>query len=160
MSDDVVERLGAICLAPYRVLGAAAPLLTNDAAVVRAHELARGFGAVALAVRERLGRDLQPDPLVERVLARAVGDDATGAFALYALAVVVAPRLLVFLRDARARVEGDDRELLDRASDLVVGEIVAIRDLAGLLGDAGQWRTSARELTDEMDAAGFAESLA
>jgi hypothetical protein len=160
-SDQVLAHLGSCFAAPYRVLGEAAPTFSDDAAVVRAYEAARAFGELALAIAERLGRPVEPLGAVAEVLARAVAEDPAGRLALYCVAVVVGPRLLVSLRDARGRVDEDARGLLDQASDLVVGEIVAIRDLAVASSGAEEspGPGAARALGEALDAAGYAESL-
>ncbi|MFI5035884.1 MAG: hypothetical protein ACHQFZ_06740 [Acidimicrobiales bacterium] len=158
---DVLAHLGACFAAPYRVLGAAAPAFSDDGAVVRAYEAARACGEVALAIGDRLGQPPPPLAPVAAVLSSAVEQDPTGRLALYALAVVVGPRLLVSLRDARGEVDEDAVGLLDHASDLIVGEIVAIRDLAVSRPDApsGADRGAARALAEALDGAGYAESL-
>lgn len=157
----IVAHLASCFAAPYRVLGAAAPTFSDDGAVVRAYEAARAFGALGLEARDLLGEGAEPFAPASAVLARAAGEDPTGHQALYGLAVVVGPRLLVSLRDAREKVDGAARGLLDHASDLVVGQIVAIRDLAGRRGDGGggPGPGAARALGEALDAAGYAESL-
>jgi hypothetical protein len=157
----VLAHLGSCAAAPYRVLGEAAPTFGDDAAVVRAFEAARAFGAVALAAREALDEPVEPSALVSEVLTRAVRADPSGRLALYGLAVVVGPRFLVSLRDAREVVDDEARGLLDDASDLVVAEIMAVRALAGTRGDVEDVATvrAARALGEALDAAGCAESL-
>jgi len=158
---EVLAHLASVFAAPYRVLGASAGSFGDDGAVVRAYEAARTFGELALAARETLGEVREPFAPVAVVLERAVGEDPSGRLALYALAVVVGPRLLVSLRDARAVVDADAVDLLDHASDLVVGQIVAIRDLAGSRHDDEDARLArvARSLAEDLDAAGYADSL-
>lgn len=157
----VLAHLGSCAAAPYQVLGEAAPSFSDDAAVVRAYEAARGFGEVALAVREALDEPVAAQGVVRDVMARAVGADPTGRLALYCLAVVVGPRFLVSLRDARPEVDEEARAVIDRASDLVVGEIMAVREMAGHSGglDEATLLRSARALTQALEDAGFAESL-
>jgi hypothetical protein len=157
---EVLSHLASCFVAPYRVLGEAAATFSDDGVVVRAYETARTFGELALAARERLGVPSEPlGPLVA-VLTRAVDEDATGRLALYCVAVVAGPRLLVSLRDARDQVDERDRDLIDHASDLVVREIVAIRDLAARdEPNAGPGPGAARALGGALDDAGYAESF-
>jgi hypothetical protein len=158
---EVLAHLASCFAAPYRVLGERAGSFDDDGAVVRAYEAARAFGELTLAARERLGEAAEPLASVAAVLERAAAEDPSGRLALYCVAVVVGPRLLVSLRDARALVDADAHDLLDHASDLVVAEIVAIRDLAGSRpsdGDALSPR-AARALGEALDAAGFTDSL-
>lgn len=157
----ILAHLGACAAAGYRVLGEAAPTFSDDAAVVRAYEASRALGEIALSVREAIDQPVEPLALVAEVLTRSVTLDPTGRLALDCLAVVVGPRLLVSLRDARAGVDPDATALLDFASDLVMGEIVAVRDLAAPpddVVDAARAR-AARLLADALEAAGYADSL-
>ena len=67
--------------------------------------MARAFGEVALSMREYTGSS--PASAARRsfdaVLRHAWREDQTGALALYAMPMVVGPRLLVSLRDAHER---------------------------------------------------------
>jgi hypothetical protein len=158
---EVLTLLASCFEAPYRVVGEAAAIFSDDGVVVRAYETARTFGELALAARERLGGPSEPLGPLAAVLARAVDEDATGRLALYCVAVVVGPRLLVSLRDARDEVDEKERDLIDHASVLVVREIVAIRDLAASREepDAGPGPGAARALGEALDGAGYAESF-
>src|ERR1700722_12854956 len=102
MSRATLEHLFACFDTTYQVLGASAPNLTNDAYVVRTYEAARSMGEIALSLRTVLG-DVSAEPVeaLREVLMEAVGDDLTGAMLLFCLAMVVGPRLMVSLRDAR-----------------------------------------------------------
>ncbi|HVB70315.1 MAG TPA: hypothetical protein VND83_02280 [Acidimicrobiales bacterium] len=157
----VLAHLGSCFTAPYRVLGAAAGTFSDDGAVVRSYETARVFGELALATRERLGEGSEPLEVLLEVLDGAVEGDPTGRLALYCVAVVVGPRLLVSLRDARDVVDDDARGLIDHASDLVVAEIIAIRELASAREDpdAGPGPGAVRALNVALEGAGFAESF-
>jgi hypothetical protein len=159
-SRDVLAHLASCFVVPYRVLGEAAGTFSDDGAVVRAYEVARTFGELALAAREELGE--MPEPLgpLEAVLTQSVDEDPSGRLALYCVAVVVGPRLLVSLRDARGEVDEGTRRLLDHASDLIVAQIVAIRDLAGARdSDPSAGPAAARALGEALDGAGYAESF-
>jgi hypothetical protein len=148
----------------YGVVGEGAPTLTNDAYVICAYEAGRAFGGVALAFREHLG-EVTTDNVValEDALRRALADDRSGAMLLYALAMVVGPRVLVSLRDARDQVELDDAALavLDVASRVLVHEILKVgevsRDQAPV--EDPHWQADARELSRRLDASGNAESF-
>jgi hypothetical protein len=148
----------------YIVLGESAPTLTNDAYVVRTYEMARAYGALALELREHLGEaDVAPFVLLEQVLRRAVAGDTSGALVLYAMAMVVGPRLLVSLLDARTALSDDAalNELLNGASMVCVKEIRATGEVAkdqAPIEDA-EWQALARGLSESFDVAGNAESL-
>ena len=76
-SREVAEHLLACYDTIYIVLGESAPTLTNDAYVVRTYEMGRAFGELALELREYLGdANIEPIPLIEGVLRRAVASDA------------------------------------------------------------------------------------
>lgn len=160
---EIAEHLLACYDTIYIVLGESAPTFTNDAYVVRAYEMARAYGDLALELREHLGgSDVTAVPALEAVLRQAVAGDASGALALYAMAMVVGPRLLVSLVDARAIA--DDATLTDHLHDApmsVVREIKATGEVAKgqpPIEDV-EWETVARELANSLDSAGNAESL-
>ena len=148
----------------YIVLGESAPTLTNDAYVVRTYETARAYGALALELREHLGEsEIERFGVLEDVLRRAVAGDATGALVLYAMAMVVGPRLLVSLLDARTALSGEQplTDLLNGASMVCVREIRATGEVAkdqAPIDDVG-WQALARGLSTTLDDAGNAESL-
>ena len=97
MSDDrdVVAHLAECFDAVYEALGELAPLLTFDSYVVCAHEMSRSFGEVALSMREYTGRSPKPLGIVDAVLRQSWQEDPSGTLTLYAVAVLVGPRLLV-----------------------------------------------------------------
>ena len=162
-SRDVISHLQACCAAIYEVFGEAAPTLSNDDFVVRAHELSRAFGEMALVLRTHAGqRVVDPLGIIESVLREAVVNDDSGAMVLFALVVVVGPRLLVSTRDARAAL-ADDGELcdvLDELANTLVKEIrrtaEVVRELPG--GDH-EWLEVARGLTTRLETSGNAESF-
>jgi hypothetical protein len=148
----------------YVAYGEAAPTLTNDAYVIRAYEAGRAFGEVALTFREHLN-EAPGDPLVplEEALRLARSNDDTGAMMLYALAMVVGPRVLVSLRDARDQVELDDAALavLNEASMVLVQEILKVgevsKDQAPI--EDPRWQEDAQALGRGLDDSGNAESF-
>ena len=163
-SREVAEHVWSCYDALYRVMGERAGSLTCDAFVIRAYESARSFGALALEMRAYLGEGRpSPPPVLEAVLAHSVDHDPTGAMLLYATAMVVGPRLLVTLLDARAATEGDDdlRGLLDHGSRVTVAVIRSIGDTVQhrTAIDDPSWQACARDLTITLDEAGYAESL-
>ena len=94
MSD--ARRHVASCVeAIYRSLGESAPTFTHDAYVVCLHEASRTFGALAHELRES---PVEPHRVITEIFARA-SDEPSGALSLYALSMVVGPRLLVTLAD-------------------------------------------------------------
>jgi hypothetical protein len=164
MSRDSLEHLFSCFDTMYRVLGASAPNLTNDAYVVRTYEAARAMGDVALSFREVLV-EVQSEsiPALHDVLVESVADDLTGAMLLFCLAMVVGPRVMVSLRDAREYVEFDEDalEILREASDVMLGEILAVGDVAkrqGFIEDE-RWQEQARGLGQRLDEAGYADSF-
>ncbi|HUX05361.1 MAG TPA: hypothetical protein VMV53_10720 [Acidimicrobiales bacterium] len=161
---DALAHVFACCDAIYRTLGEGAPRVTTDAYVVRLHEMSRRFGAIALELRGHLeGEAPAPLAVIERVLAQALEADPSGALALYGAAMVVSPRLLVTVRDARA-VDPDDQgfqALLDEVASTTVAEIHLMASLNGSFeaGEDPRWRAAARALVDLADASGNAESF-
>jgi len=163
-SRNTMEHLFACFDTMYAAYGEAAPTFTNDAYVVRAYESGRAFGGVALAFREYLGD--APNETVtslEEALRHARDDDDTGAMMLFALAMVVGPRVLVSLRDARELVELDDAAaaLVNLASRVLVREILEVgevsKDQAPI--EDQRWQEEAHELSRRLDASGNAESF-
>lgn len=150
--------------AVYRALGENAPRLSNDRFVVRTHEMARAFGEVSLALRAlSSGGAREPLAIIERVLHDAVAHDETGALALYALSILVGPRLLVSLRDARdvAGVDGRVTAVFDRAATSIVHEIVRCGEVLGPAGavEDERWLAAARHLRDVLERGGNADSF-
>jgi hypothetical protein len=161
---EIAEHLLACYDTIYIVLGESAPTLSNDAYVVRTYESARAYGTLALELREYLAEPaVTPFPTLDQVLRRAVAGDDTGALVLYAMAMVVGPRLLISLLDARTALDGDPRltELFNGASMVCVREIRATGEVAkdqAPIEDL-EWQSLARDLSATLDSAGNAESL-
>jgi hypothetical protein len=154
------QHLAELYDALYSSLGEGAPRASNDAFVVRLHEASRTFGTLALEVR---GDDeVTRDSLVSALIDNSLAEDPTGALTLYALAMVIGPRLLVTLRDY-LDVEADEgrRKVLSHGSDLVVREIWAVGATVAAFEplDDPAWAHAARALVDVLDGAGMAESL-
>jgi hypothetical protein len=154
------QHLAELYDALYSSLGEGAPRASNDAFVVRLHEASRTFGTLALEVRD--GDDVTPDALVSALMGNSLAEDPTGALTLYALAMVIGPRLLVTLRDY-LEVETDEarREVLSHGSDLVVREIGAVAATVAAFEplDDPAWAHAARALVEVLDGAGMAESF-
>ena len=154
------RHLATLYDALYLSLGEGAPRATHDGFVVRLYEASRTFGALALELRD--DDVVVADPLVVAVITNSLAEDETGALTLYALAMVLGPRLLVTLRDY-LEVESDEahRATLSHGSDLVVAEIRAVG--VAVAGeeprDDPAWATAARGIVDLLDGAGMAESL-
>ncbi len=163
MDEDVASHLASLVGAIYQGLGRHGAEVRDDEYVVALYEMARAFGDVSIAWREALGRaPLEPFAPLVHTLERAVAEDESGALALYAMAAVVGPRLLVSLRDARERVGDDSRAaaLVDETARVTVREL---RELSSLTthdeGDDPDWRARARALVDELDAGGWTDSF-
>jgi hypothetical protein len=163
-SKETVNHLLSCFDALYRGLGESAPHLTNDASVVRVHEMSRAFGSVALSLREFLGgSDVEPLVIILETLDRALVDDPTGSLTLYAMALVIGPRLLVSLRDARESLsnDGDVTALLEHAAQVTVAEIRSISNLSQdeRIIDDSEWEAAARGLRNAVETAGNADSF-
>ena len=162
-SRDALWRVAGCFDSMYAVLGAHAGRLSDDACTIRAFEAARAFGDVSRALEEYLGDHRRHSVVaLEDALRDALDNDETGAMVLHAVASIVGPRVLVTVRDALELDELDEaaRALLARASDVLVGEILAV----SRLGDAstlvsGRWPERARELTRRLEESGNAESF-
>jgi hypothetical protein len=164
MSRATLEHLFSCFDTTYHVLGASAPNLTNDAYVVRTYEAARAMGEVALSLRTLLV-DVNPEPVeaLHGVLMESVASDLTGAMLLYCFVMVVGPRLMVSLRDAREfeEFDADALSVLNEASQAVLAEILAVGEAArgqGTIDDEG-WQDQARGLTRHLEEAGYADSF-
>ena len=164
MSRATLEHLFSCFDTTYQVLGASAPNLTNDAFVVRTYEAARAMGEVALSLRTILGE--APDAPVEAlhdVLMESVVDDLSGAMLLFCLSMVVGPRLMVSLRDAREFDDFDENALsvLNGASAVVLAEILAVGAVAKAQGtiEDEHWQEQARGLARHLEEAGYADSF-
>ncbi|MHB1252057.1 MAG: hypothetical protein ACYC0I_08010 [Acidimicrobiales bacterium] len=162
--DEVLAHVLSCFDALYRVLGESAPRLTNDAYVVCTYEMSRSFGDVALELRSALEREgSDPLPIISAVLEHAVLADETGAMVLYAVAMVVGPRLLVTMVDARPSMEGDARSLalLDRAAEVCVAQMHRVGEVAKDQApiEDPSWQAAARDLTTTLESSGKAESF-
>jgi len=158
---EVVGHLGDCFEATYRSLGESAPLLENDAFVVVTHEMSRSFGEVTLALREFASRPLVALPVIGTLLARSRALDPSGSLLLYAVAMVVGPRLLVSLRDAlEVLSDPSARALVDEAQLVTVRQVRRIGDLASAPGlDEASWYAGIAELGEIVDFGHYAESF-
>jgi hypothetical protein len=164
MSRATLEHLFSCFDTTYQVLGASAPNLTNDAYVVRTYEAARAMGDVALSLRGILDEvPSTPVDALHDVLMESAVDDLSGAMLLFCLAMVVGPRLMVSLRDAREFDEFDDDALrvLNEASAVVLAEILAVGAVAKTQGaiEDEHWQKQARGLARHLEEAGYADSF-
>ena len=163
-SRGTAEHLLSCCDAVYLALGESAPLLGNDAYVVRVHEMSRSFGAVALALRTYVGESaVAPLAVIKEVLEQAVTSDPSGAMTLFAMALVVGPRLLVSLRDAREALSADSEvtALLEQAAQVTVAQLLSIAGVtqSQLNIDDPLWQAEARSLMTMVETSGNAESF-
>ena len=163
MTSSSTLELASAAEALYGVLGRRAGEVRDDGYVVGLYEMARSCGAVSLALRERAGVAIVvPAPVVVEVLERSIDEDTTGALALYATTMVVLPRFLVALRDARLdEVDPAHADALVQVTDVVVG---ALRRLAQHahdqeIYDDPAWQSAARALSVTLEDAGYGESL-
>jgi hypothetical protein len=163
-NEEMARHLLACYDTIYMVLGESAPTLTSDAYVVRTYEMGRSFGALALEMREYTAASaVDPVGVLDAVLRHAVASDDSGAMVLYAMAMVVGPRLLVTLLDARATMTKDETllALFTHGSEVVVAEILATGEVAKSQApiDDPSWQAAAFDLATTLDVAGNAESL-
>ena len=166
MADEreVLEHLFSCFDTLYAVLGAGAVDLSDDAYVIRTYETARAMGEVALSFREYVGDvDSVMVPSLQAVLVDALANDLTGAMVLFCFTMVVAPRVLVSLRDAREQVELSDGALdvLNIASQVLIREMFAVGQVAKTEGvsEDRHWQEHARGLSEMLEKAGNAESF-
>ena len=148
----------------YSVMGAGAPDLSDDAYVVRTYETARAMGEVSLEFRRYLGEvEESTVPSMQAVLMDALINDLTGAMLLFCFTMVVAPRVLVSLRDAREQVDLDAAalEVLNVASQVLIREIHAVGNAAKSegAGEDHHWQQHARGLSEALEKAGNADSF-
>jgi hypothetical protein len=161
-SRGTITHLLACCDAVYLGLGETAPNLTNDANVVRVHEMSRAFGVLALEMRQHLERsDVAPLAIIRDTLNQALLDDPTGSMTLYAMALVIGPRLLVSLRDAREALEKDRNvtAMLEHAAEVTVTQIRGIAAMSQHIVDDPEWEEAARGLRRAVETAGNADSF-
>jgi hypothetical protein len=159
---DVVAHLADCFDATYLALGELAPLMSDDSYVVCAHEMSRCFGQVALDLRNYTHESPSPLAIVYDVLCRSWSLDSSGALTLYALAIVVGPRLLVSLRDALEVVsDGVVRGLFNEAQAVTVRQVRRVGDLAESTAplEGERWQIGARELVEMTDLSGNADSF-
>ena len=151
------EHLVRIYDALYSSMAEVASQARDATCVVRLHEASREFGYLALELRG--DGHVDADPLVATLVRRSLADDETGALTLFALALLVGPRLLVSLRDY-LDVEDDPgcRALLSHGSDVVVREVLATGRVMTAHEDPRR-ASAAQELRAVLDGAGMAESL-
>ena len=160
----IAEHFFSCSNALYEVLGESAPTFDIDAYVIRAHEMSRSFGVLALEFRGHLG-DVEPPSfdILTAVLRASTTGDESGALTMFAISMVVGPRLLVSLVDARAGMTDDDGllALLNQFSQLCVKEIRMIGDVAKDQSPVEDpaWQEAARDLLRTLDSSGHVESL-
>ena len=151
---EAAARLQGAAEALYQVLGAAAPTLTRDPLVVRAHELGRRFGALAAALREERGADEEALAPLAAVLRQAVASDPTGTLVLVVARDAVAPRLAAAL--ARADVGPG---ALAAALTALAALAAATEGLGPPPGADEAWQEQARDAGAALAMAGFARDF-
>ncbi len=146
----------------YRALGESAPRFTHDPTVVWCYETGRLLGELTLGLRDITGAEPVGWGELATIMGDAVSGDESGALCVYAMTMLVGPRLLVTVRDLRDQLDGAERDWADRAATSVVTSLHA----AGRLGldpsvaDEPAWAESARDLRHRLDSVGFGESFA
>ena len=163
MTTETTRSIAGAAEAIYGVLGRRAGTVDDDGYVVGLYEMARACGTVSLTLREVLGEStVTPTPVVVDVLTSAFDADATGALAVYATTMVVLPRLLVALRDARVdESDASNGETLVQVTDVVVRALRRLAEYAHdqEIYDDPAWQSAARALSVTLEDAGYGESL-
>ncbi len=162
--DDlaIIEHVSGSLSSVYRALGELAPTLSDDAFVVATYEMSRNFGDVVLQMREYTNVEPTSVDVIDTALRQAVQRDVTGAMLLYAISMVVGPRLLVSLRDAQeVLVDERARALCAEAQDVTLRQVLAVghlvRDRAPIEEQA--WQDDAREIVALLEDSGNVESF-
>ena len=148
--SEARRHVAACVEAIYRALGESAPTFSHDAYVVCLHEASRTFGALAQGLRDE---PVEPHPVIMEIFARA-SDEPSGALSLYALSMVVGPRLLVTLADL------DDRSF-DVVAEATRHQLLACARLTShpdSIDDPG-FAEAARALVVLAESSGNAESF-
>ncbi len=163
MSDqEIIVHLAGCYDAAYSALGECAPRMNDDAFVVASYEVARLYGEVTLKLRTFSEEVPVPLALIDAVTRHSFENDPSGAMTLYAVAIVLGPRFLVSLRDAREEVR-DERalELLNHASDTTLATIRLVGDTARAREPIEDqvWQEAARDLINMATSSGYAESF-
>ena len=163
MTTETTRSIAGAAEAIYGVLGRRAGEVNDDGYVVGLYEMARACGTVSLTLRDVLGEStVTRTPVVVDVLTSALDADPTGALCVYATTMVVLPRLLVALRDARVEESDPSRgEALIQVSDVVVGALHRLAKHAHdqEIYDDPAWQSAARALSVTLEDAGYGESL-
>ncbi len=163
MTTETTRSIAGAAEAIYGVLGRRAGEVNDDGYVVGLYEMARACGTVSLTLRDVLGEStVTRTPVVVDVLTSALDADPTGALCVYATTMVVLPRLLVALRDARVEESDPSRgEALIQVSDVVVGALHRLAKHAHdqEIFDDPAWQSAARALSVTLEDAGYGESL-
>ena len=163
MTTETTRSIAGAAEAIYGVLGRRAGEVNDDGYVVGLYEMARACGTVSLTLRDVLGEStVTRTPVVVDVLTSALDADPTGALCVYATTMVVLPRLLVALRDARVAESDPSRgEALVQVTDVVVGALHRLAKHAHdqEIYDDPAWQSAARALSVTLEDAGYGESL-
>ena len=156
-----LANLSAVYGALYQVFGRAPPTVSNDGAVDRLYDVAVRSGKRCHELREGGVTIDRPLPVVVAG-AEAATEESSGALALYFFSMVVAPRLLVSLRDARYAEPAEPwRAWLDGAANELVEMVNAVAESAKTMTaiDDEAFVARARDLRQLVDGAGFSESF-
>ena len=159
---EIIEHLNENLASVYRALGELASTLRDDAFVVGTHEMSRYFGDVVLQMREFTNAEPQPVNVIMTALRQCVERDATGAMLLYAMSMVVGPRLLVSLRDANeVLVLERARALCALAQDVTLRQVLAVATLVQGRAPIEEqaWQDDAREIVRLLEESGNVESF-
>jgi hypothetical protein len=136
--------------------------MNDDAFVVASYEVARLYGQVALKLRAYSEQTPVPLPIIDALTRHSLENDPSGAMTLYAVAIVLGPRFLVSLRDARGEVRDEAAlELLSQAGDTTLATIRLVGDKARAREPIEDqvWQEAARDLINMATSSGYAESF-
>ncbi len=144
----------------YSELATSSRVALDDAVAVRLFVASRVMGDFALRAR---GGDLVPsDSLVRAALEHAREEDSSGVFTLYVFTMVLAPRLLVSLRDDLARRPDEATSALwAAASEAIIGQISAMSRVMERrpATDSVTWAPAARSVVETLESAGYSDHL-
>ena len=172
-SESLAGHLSGCFDALYGALGASAPRLGDDACVVALHECARAMGEVRnsfvdlLAHRDGVDatRALARPGVIGDVLYEAVEREPSGTLSVYLFTMVLAPRLLISLRDvvesAAGAADGALRQRAQDAANKLVGEMRRVSDVVRQVpfADEHRFRAAANDLEERVCQAGYGESF-
>jgi len=148
----------------YEACGRGALTCSDDAIVVFLHEFSRRCGVVVHELDDLSdGREgVFPLPVITQVLDEALAYDPGGLLALYAISMVLGPRLLISLRDVvTEHADTALREICQAAASTLVTQLRHLATIASARGPVHdqEWQGRATSFTTLLENEGYAESF-